>query len=61
MYQVLITRSAEKQLKKLSPQVQRKVAAVIMSLAIELRPYGSKKPTGTVGSYRARVGDYRVL
>lgn len=61
MYQVLITRSAEKQLKKMTLQVQRKVAAVIMSLAIEPRPYGSKKLTGTVSSYRVRVGDYRII
>lgn len=61
MYKVLITRSAEKQLKKLPPQVQRKIAAVIMSLAIEPHPYGSKKLTGTMNSYRVRVGDYRVI
>jgi mRNA interferase RelE/StbE len=61
MYKVLITRSAEKQLKKLSPQVQRRIAAVIVSLAIEPHPYGSKKLTGTAHSYRARVGDYRVI
>lgn len=61
MYQVLIARSAEKQLKKLPPQAQRNVAAVIMSLSIEPRPYGSKKLTGTVGSYRVRVGEYRVI
>jgi mRNA interferase RelE/StbE len=61
MYQVLITRSAEKQLKKLPPQVQRKIAAVIMSFAIEPRPYGSKKLTGTVSTYRVRVGDFRIL
>ena len=61
MYQVLIARSAEKQLKKLPPQIQRKIAAVIMSLGIEPHPYGSKKLTGTVNSYRVRVGDYRVI
>ena len=61
MYQVLIARSAEKQLKNLPPSVQRKIAAVIMSLSIEPRPYGSKKLTGTVSSYRVRVGDYRVI
>jgi mRNA-degrading endonuclease RelE of RelBE toxin-antitoxin system len=41
MHQVLIARSAEKQLKKLPPQVQRKLAAVVMSLGIDPRPYGS--------------------
>lgn len=61
MYQVLITRSAEKQLKKLDAQVQRKIAAVIMSLGIDPRPYGCKKLTGSVNCYRIRVGDYRVI
>jgi mRNA interferase RelE/StbE len=61
MYQVLIVRSAERQLKKLPPPAQRKIAAVIMSLAIEPRPYGSKKLTGTANSYRVRVGDYRII
>ena len=61
MYQVLITRSAEKQLKKLPPHAQRRIAAVIVSLAIEPNPYGSKKLTGTAHSYRAGVGDYRVI
>ena len=61
MYQVLITRSAEKQLKKLPNEVQRKIAAVIVSLAIEPRPYGAKKLAGTTNSYRTRVGDYRVI
>jgi mRNA interferase RelE/StbE len=61
MYQVLIARSAEKQLKKLPPQAQRKIAAVVMSLGIDPRPYGSKKLSGTMNSYRVRVGDYRVI
>lgn len=61
MYQVLISRTAEKQLKKLPPEAQRKVAAVIMSFTIEPRPYGSKKLAGTESSYRVRVGDYRVI
>jgi mRNA interferase RelE/StbE len=61
MYQVLISRSAERQLKKLSPQAQRKVAAVIMSLAVDPRPYGSKKLSGTMCSYRIRIGDYRAI
>ncbi len=48
-------------LKKLPPQVQRKIAAIIMSLAIEPRPYGSKKLSGTAHSYRVRIGNYRVI
>jgi mRNA interferase RelE/StbE len=61
IYQVLISRSAEKQLKKLPLEAQRKVAAVIVSLGIEPRPYGCKKLSGTEDSYRVRVGDYRII
>jgi len=61
MYNVLISRTAEKQLKKLSAGVQRKIAAVIVSLGIEPRPYGSKKLSGSMSTYRVRVGDYRVI
>ena len=60
-YQVLISRSAEKQLKQLPPAIQRKISAVIISLEIEPRPYGSKKLSGTENSYRIRVGDYRII
>ena len=60
-YRVLIAQSAERKLKKLPVQVQRKIAAVIVSLAIEPRPYGCRKLTGTVNTYRLRVGEYRVI
>ena len=61
MYLVLITRSAEKQLKKLPADAQRKIAAIIVSLGIEPRPFGSKKLSGSASSYRMRAGDYRII
>jgi mRNA interferase RelE/StbE len=61
MYKVLITKTAEKQLKKLSADHQRKIAAMIVSLGIEPRPFGSKRLTGTKNTYRVRTGDYRII
>lgn len=61
MYTVLITRTAEKQLKKLPNDIQRKIAALIVSLGIEPRPFGCKKLTGTSSTYRVRIGDYRII
>ena len=61
MYRVVISRTAEKQLKKLPGDIQRKIAAIIVSLEIEPRPYGSKKLSGTSSTYRIRVGDYRII
>lgn len=61
MYKVLISRTAEKQLKKLPGNIQRKISAVIVSLGIEPRPFGCKKLTGTASTYRLRAGDYRII
>jgi mRNA interferase RelE/StbE len=41
--------------------VQRKIAAIIVSLSIDPRPYGSKKLSGTQATYRVRAGDYRII
>ena len=60
-YQVFISRTAEKQLKKLSANLQRKIAAVILSFEIEPRPFGSKKLSGRDDTYRVRVGNYRII
>jgi len=61
MYKVLISRTAEKQLKRLTLDLQRKISAMIVGLGIEPRPFGSKKLSGTSSSYRVRCGDYRII
>lgn len=60
-YLVQLTRTAEKQLKRLPKQIQTKVAAVLLSLQIDPWPYGSKKLSGFDSTFRIRVGDYRVI
>lgn len=61
MYKVLISKTAEKQLKKLPKDVQRKIAAAISSFKIEPRPFGSKKLSNYDCLYRYRVGNYRII
>jgi len=61
MYSVLITNTAEKQLKKFPGDVQRKISAIIISLSIEPRPYGSKKLSGSSSTHRVRTGNYRII
>ncbi len=61
MFQVFIAKTAEKQLKKLPMEIQRKVAAVIVSFAVDPHPYGSKKLSGTISTFRVRVGKYRII
>ena len=61
MYQVLVERSAEKDLKRLAPDVRSRVASALVSLAKNPRPAGSRKLAGTKQDWRIRVGDYRII
>ena len=60
-YDVLIERTAERDLRRLPADVHDRVVAAIIPLATNPRPPGSKKLTGTRNDWRIRVGDYRVL
>jgi len=60
-YAVEISRTAEKQLKRVPAAMQRRIAAVLLSFEIEPRPLGCKKLSGFESTYRARVGDYRII
>ncbi len=60
-YEIEITRTAEKQLKKLPREDQERVVAAVLRLADEPRPRGSRKLAGYDDIFRIRVGTYRVL
>ena len=59
-YNVLIKRSAAKELEGLPPTIRRQVAANVAGLAVTPRPQGVEKLSGQE-KYRIRQGDYRVL
>jgi mRNA interferase RelE/StbE len=61
MYQVIVERSAEKDLKKLSSEVRPRAISAIQTLAKNPRPSGSRKLAGTDNDWRIRVGDYRIV
>jgi len=61
MYQVLVERSAEKDLRRLAPDVRPRVIAAVAALAKNPRPAGSRKLAGTKHDWRIRVGDYRII
>ena len=60
-YAVSFRRSAEKDMRKLDPAVQRRVWRAVEPLAHEPRPDGCRKLQGSEDAYRIRVGDYRVI
>lgn len=61
MYRVLLERAAEKDLSRLSPEIDDRVIAAIQALATNPRPPGCRKLAGSKHDWRIRVGDYRVV
>ena len=60
-YEIEITRTAEKQLRRLSRADQLRLAKSMIALVDEPLPRGSRKLTGYDDVYRIRVGHYRIL
>jgi mRNA interferase RelE/StbE len=60
-YKLEISRTAEKQLKKLPKGDQVRVVTAILSLASTPFPPGMRKLSGYDDVYRIRVGNYRIL
>ena len=60
MYQLEVSHTAHRQIRRLPAQTQDRVNKVIARLAENPRPPGAKKLTARDG-YRVRVGDYRIL
>ena len=60
-YEIEISRTAERQLKKLAEEDQLRVARAMLALTDQPRPRGSRKLTGYDDVFRIRVGRFRVL
>ena len=60
-YPIEFSKSAEKELLNLPKKTASQILSKIDMLALNPRPSGCKKLTGSLNSYRIRIGDYRVL
>lgn len=56
-YSVRISAPAQRQIRKLPPDVQRRIAPAIDALAADPYPRGARKLGGRPGEYRVRVGE----
>ena len=61
MYEVLLERRAERDLKKLSQAMFYRVIPQIKELSENPRPSGCRKITGSKNDWRIRIGDYRII
>ncbi len=60
-YSVLLSKSAQKQLRKIPPSIADLIEHKLLSLEENPRPPGCKKLMGEENGWRIRIGDYRVL
>lgn len=61
-YKIVITSKAQKDFKKLDPQIQKKVATAIILLETNRTPQQFKPLKGyEIAQSRLRIGDYRIL
>lgn len=60
-YRIELTRHAERQLRKLPREMQKRVAPAIAGLATDPRPPSVKFLAGGPERWRVRVGVYRIV
>ena len=61
MYDVLIERTAERDIKSLPTALFDRILPRITALADNPRPTGCHKLAGSKNDWRIRIGDYRVV
>ena len=60
-YRVELAPAAQRDLRRLPPEVQARLATPIQALAHSPRPPGVRKVQGQQRTWRIRVGPYRVM
>jgi mRNA interferase RelE/StbE len=60
-YEIVIVRSAQKEIRSLDATVRVRILKAIRSLGSDPRPPGNRKLQASSNSWRIRVGDYRVV
>jgi mRNA interferase RelE/StbE len=61
VYEIILERRAERDLRQLAADIFQRVIAAIKALADNPRPPNCRNLTGSDNDWRVRVGDYRVL
>jgi mRNA interferase RelE/StbE len=60
-FRVELTSAAAREVRKLDPQIRRRVLTSLAQLEDDPRPPGSRRLAGFDDAWRVRIGDYRVL
>jgi mRNA interferase RelE/StbE len=60
-YEVIITKSAQREIRKLTNNIIKLSIETIAKLGENPRPKGSIKLEGSSNGYRVRIGNYRII
>lgn len=61
MYEVILSRRAQRELQRLPPEHLNRIARRLRELEQEPRPSGCRKLSGSTSDYRVRVGTLRIV
>ncbi|WXG42021.1 MAG: type II toxin-antitoxin system RelE/ParE family toxin [Candidatus Freyarchaeum deiterrae] len=61
MYRIVFTRRALKDLESIDKEMQNRIAAKLKECSKEPLRYANKLVNPKIGTYRFRIGDYRVI
>jgi mRNA interferase RelE/StbE len=61
MYKILITDRASKDIEKLDISIKKRIGERLKSFSANPLHYAKKLINPKIGSYRFRIGDYRVI
>ena len=60
-YKTVFTRRAAKDISKLEPEIKEKIGDALKRYSKDPLNYARKMVDPSIGSYRFRIGDYRVI
>jgi len=60
-YKIVFTRRAMKDISKLEPEVEERIGGALRKYSEDPLSYARRMVDPSLGSYRFRVGDYRVI
>jgi len=61
MYDIIITDRAEADIEKLDPSIKRRIGKKLRQYAADPYHYATKLNRKELGTFRFRIGDYRVV